>query len=486
MVNYSSKKKAIFIFFFVILVIRPVFFSEKEMSIDKNVSQRRISPVLASGKLSSYNPTAIRSSSGIIHLLFYHEVQEYDMIGRDIYHTFELEDGTWSVPQKVFLGGYYIFDIRMTEGGFVVYYYNERIAKRGPCKREYDEQTNRWSTEILLFGKIQMVDYLNLSVDESEDFLWWFHAFRVEEDGTYLVVWGFEFWRESNFTHEYESHYLVSRVSSNMSIDTQPILGLTPEYSPSSLTFIPIENSLFLYSHVFHERARLHPNGSWSEWETTGFLERYTYWDSFLVLDRYLLWHGVNGNGPQSTEIWGLIDLAAETLSMRNFNLPHWSHFDYRLDVEGVLDTQDEIVFELGLISNQSIELWEYGSQADNWTQMAAYHHNFDFKINYFYYMFDFDLLRVEEEWHLFWDQSLSESELPYEIFTLSYNEDTENWGSIRQITDTNVIRDDFTGNNLGSLFYYIPEHVIFGVLLLGGLGALIALILFYQKRKTR
>lgn len=86
---------------------------------------------------------AIKTKSGLTHLLFFHEVGEYGANWFEFYHTYEQETGNWSIPRNVFSSRVdTIFNVTLTERGFILYYYDEGIEKRGARYREYNEQSN--------------------------------------------------------------------------------------------------------------------------------------------------------------------------------------------------------------------------------------------------------------------------------------------------------------------------------------------------------
>jgi hypothetical protein len=419
---------------------------------------------LKSKSQSSFSPMAISSRSGLNHLLFLHEVTDYDAIGREYYHTYELEHGKWSLPQKVFIGVSTIFNVTITKTGFIVYYYNEGIEKRGPCYREFDEQSKKWFDETQIFGKSQIIDFLGLSADESKQFSFWIHSFQSVENGSYLIIWSFRFHHSSDFTHESEELYITSIVDGDGTIDSHSLPKLNEGYhSLQQLYFIPKGNRSFLYSSNFNARI-VYSNGTWSEWQTTGFTETLSScWDKSIITDRYLLCHGANRSHVDWPEIWGMVDLTTENLSIENVSLPNWNKNEYRLD----LDLKGEYVIETALISKHSVELWEYDYLIKKWTQLAFLMH--EYKSPYSEEPFNIDLFRDEDSWCVFWDEGINESNSPmlHEIFTVSYNNVTKKWSPIIQVTDTTQISDDYNSGIPGFTFFQVFIGIFFCFLLI-------------------
>ncbi len=448
MIEYSFKKKLLYIL--VILLLTSSFYPIMNVHyINKDTTQHElIRPIKASRDLSSYDPRAFKANSGRTHLLFSHEVQNYDHIRKEYYLSYELSNGNWSLPQKVFKGVQTIFDISAIENGFVVYYYNEGISKReySLCKREYNEQADRWSDELELFGKSQIINYLNLLEEESREIYWWIHSFHSLEDESFFIAWSFQFWHDSNFTHENEDFFFVSKVDPNGSIVSQPIQGYKGQYNSKALTFVMYGNNTFLYDRHYNERTTHFSNGTWSSWQDTVFTEIPSYsWGKCLAVDQYLFCYEINRSNYKET--WSIADLAKENLSVMKINFPHLlaNSTIYHIDLDFNPNSKDDLVFDMALIINQRIELWEFDFLNDNWTQIASFDYNI--KSSYSSDNYNIDLVRHNTKWYVFWDQKLDESIWLHEIFVVSYSEITNEWSPVIQITDENAITDDYTGD---------------------------------------
>jgi hypothetical protein len=76
---------------------------------------------------------------------------------------------------------------------------------------------------------------------------------------------------------------------------------------------------------------------------------------------------------------------------------------------------------------------------------------------------YDFDLIYENGEWQFFWDE-LAEPNHSFEIFTVSYHPQPEDWSAVIQLTDTNTITDDYFEENLTSSISFIV--VLLGLLI--------------------
>lgn len=394
---------------------------------------------LATRDKPSYNPQAYRSCSNKTHLLFLHEVQNYDAIGEAYYHTYEVENGKWSPPQKVSQDSIYSVDI--TENGLIIYYYNHREGIR---TKEFYEPSGLWSREDVLFERSNVTDYLGLSEKESKEFSWWVHDFQMMADGSYYVVW----------SSSYEETYIVSKISKNGTMVSQPLQGLSGQYySLRRMTFINSSDQLFLYSHYYDERTILLPNGTWSDWQESGFAKTFaSCWEQMCIGDQYLLCYGANISNSETWRTWGLVDLTNEVLVIKKIIFPYSlsSRINYQLDLE--LNQNGDLILEMALIMNKELELWKYRYDNATWTHIASL--NYEIKSAYSSDPFTIDLLREGPYWHVFWDQQVDDSRL-HEIYTVYYNSMTDNWSAITQITDTNKITGDYTGGIPGLTFPY-------------------------------
>lgn len=454
----------------------------------------QIKPIIASKNLASYNPRTFRSNSGSIHLLFSHDVQIYDYYRIGYYHTYESRNRTWSIPQKVSNDIDTIFNISESKNGFIVYYYNKGIENRdfrGLCRKDYDEQLNHWFDDVLLFGRPQIIDYLDLSQNESGELVWWVHSFLLKEDESISICWSFDFSPISNFTNDYTELYIVSEVYKNGSIVTQPIQGLEGQYrSLEPLTFVQFENSLFLYSQNYEERAVLLSNGTWSSWQDSGIIQNYYYFDdSILITNRYLFcrvsktWEDDKGEETPST--LALLDLASENLDLSSklLDIPHNPNTSLSYGVDFEVDTNDfaRPVFTMGLITNDTIELWEFNYTNDNWHQINLIKFNVNKSHTGRY--FRIDLMKDGTNWRLFWDQEIGQENLQ-EIFTITYNGISDEWSPVTQVTDTNTIINDYYTEDFNPTLPKI-DHIVFGIFVLICVGILFISIRFSLKRKV-
>ena len=456
---------------------------------NKNSLPSLITSVSASRDFDSHTPRAFRSDSGQTHLLFLHQTQKYDFGDRYFYHSYELEDRSWSVPVKLedlafsdlySMTNFLIIQNESREDDFDVYYNKEGEL----FKTSYNGQSNQWIDSEKLFGKLDIHDYLHLPL--SSDLLSLCgHSLFYLHDETINVVWSFKSCNASLFKHEYERHYLISAVFSNATIKSQVIPGLDAFYHYySSLNFVSRNASLIIYSPQYFYRSILLPNGSWSTWQHSGFAaalmdlygEIHGELTQHLIHNHYL----VSSHKDEDANInWVWTDLTATNLSV------HPIHFPKKLDPR---DTSIRATFNLrestdgsssfltDFVTNSSIELWTYHLLNDTWTliNQLAYSqtntHNFYGEPK----VFNIDLLADGPTWRVFWNQQVKAGNFLHEIFTVSYHTETGEWGQVTQITDTRAITDDYTDG-------IVPG---FSLVILF-LGFLIAIILRRIKRSV-
>jgi len=419
-----------------------------------------VTSVLASRALSSHTPRGFRSDSGQSHLFFLHETQEFDFGDNNFYHTYELEDHSWSVPFSLknktfsdidFLINFMVIQSESREEDFDVYY----NTKGELFKTSYNGQSHQWLDSEKIFGKLDIHDYLDLPL--SSDLLSLCgHSLFYLSDEPLNVVWSFKSRNVSLFNHEYERHYLISTVFSNGTIRSQVIPGLDPFYHfYSSLNFVSRNASLIIYSPQYFYRSILLPNGSWSKWQHSGFAASlmdlhgkiHGKLTQCLIHNHYL----VSSHKDEDANInWVWTDLTATNLSV------HPIHFPNKLDPG---DTSIRATFKLrestnggpsfltAFVTNSSIELWMYHLQNDTWTLISqlAYSQVSTYDFYAKPEIFNIDLLADGPTWRVFWNQQVKAGTFLHELFTVSYHTNTGNWSQVTQITDTRAITDDYT-----------------------------------------
>ena len=416
-----------------------------------------VTSVLASRALSSHTPRAFRSDSGQTHLLFLHETQEYDFGDNNFYHSYELEDRSWTVPFKLegltssdvdFITNSLIIQNESREDDFSVYYNKEGEL----FKITYNGQSQQWSDSEKKFSKIDIFDYLDFQASIDHNILrFWIHSLFYLDDGAFNVVWSFESRNTSLFNHEYENRYLISTVFPNGTIQSQVIPSIGPGHLYQiyhrylEVNFVSWNNTLWLYSPLFIYRSFLLPNGSWSAWQRT---ELYGDRDLQLIHNQYLLNSHLD---DKENFYWTLTDLTATNLSVHPIQFPH------KLDPK---DTSIRATFKLrestigsaaflaAFVTNSSIELWTYNLLNDTWTLISqlAYSQTSTYDFYAKSNVFSIDLLADGPSWRVFWNQQIKTGNRLHELFTVSYHTETGNWSQVTRITDTKAITDDFTG----------------------------------------
>ena len=412
-----------------------------------------ITSVSASRDFSSFAPRAFRSDSDQTHLLFLHDTQKYDFGDRSFYHSYELEDQSWTLPVKLddlaFSDMYSMTNLMVhqnetREDAFDVYYSKGNEVFR----MTYDGQSHLWSEARKLFNKSDILDYLHFQTSLDHDVLeFWIHSLFYLGKGTFNVVWYFDNRNPSLFSHEYVGHYLVSTVFPNGTIQSQVIPSTGSERNLYirylGLNFVPWNTSLMIYSPLFTYRSMLTPNGSWSAWEHSGL---YAKKDFQLIDNRYLL---NSHKDDQQNYYWTLTDLTASNLSEYPIHLPH------KLDPR---DTSNRAAFRLqeghgratfltAFVTNSSIELWTYDLLNDTWSLINQLAYSQTNIINFYAESkaFSIDLLADGPSWRVFWTQRVKTGSFLHEIFTVSYHTDTGMWSQVTQVTNTKTITDDYT-----------------------------------------
>ena len=420
--------------------------------IEENTHNDLITPVFASRDLPSFSPRAVRSGSGRIHLIFLHYFQEYDFGSYKPYHTYELEDGSWSPPEKVIDDHIpSIFTIKPKANGLVIYY-NRGI---GVYMKEFDEQRNKWSDPVKLFRNTLMG-----SVD----------SFFLFNNDSFFVAW---------------DSYMITRVEANGSFTSQVIQGsgIDDGYG----TFVNTPDSLYFYylgtsakRYYYLNKTVLLPNGTWSNWQASNFV--HSLLEIFgggklttsLVADHYVICYATDKNGITK---WGIVDLATDNLTAKLLNLPHKldtsKQYD-RIAIELLMNDHTQPLFMTAFLTNRTIELWEYDYEDNIWSQMSVLEYPItesflDWTVTQSYQPapFNIDLIPDGANWRIFWDQHITGKDLLYEIFTVTYNPVTQEWGSVTQITDTRTITDDYIGDTPGYTFVIVVVTLLMAIILL-------------------
>lgn len=427
-----------------------------------------VEPVVASRNLPSRNPIAFQSGSGRIHLLFLHQNRRAEIVvSYHHYHTFQLEEGGWSVPKKFEQRDITIYYIKPNKSGFTIYF---SIGGLGLYKRMYNEDTDTWLTPVELFGESYILEYLDIPRDE---YRWWIKKYFFIDNDVFIILWCFEV---ETTIHVNENRYIVSRIETNGSIMTHPLEWLYTLYY-GDFQVVSSNGSIFLYRNSLSERSVLYTNGTWSNWHASGldvFSTTYNYplENHWRIIDsRYFIGLTRRRDAKLGTNpFWIKVDLTAENLTVNTFDVPCSSDFytSCKMDFELTSSTSSELIFGAALITNRTIELWNINFLDDEWGKISS----FDNIVNKSWqrrHAFDIDLVHNGSNWLVFWDQNTAPG--CWEIFTVMYNTATREWTPVTQVTDTNTISDDYT-------------HEVPGFISPVSFLSLILTIRFLQKRK--
>ena len=463
-----------------------------------------ITPVAASSDQSSFHPYAFHSGSGRLHLLFLHEFFSVDIMSPFWYHTYELANGSWAPPKRIKPTWAALLAVVPTEEGFITYwsddyiqgpaYYLKTRIYEGINKMEYHENRDQWSDPVIPFGVSHIRDFLQLPDQPINCYL---HSFFLVEDGSFLVVWSFEIsGKDVNLTHKYERTYILSKIDTNGRIVSQPLLELDTKYHPYGyFRIVQYGSSFFLYGFHYTKRVILFSNGTVSLWHDTPLPENlaetlpvttfsehvvYMYRDLGLVVPnsaidiRFLVYH---------SGAWQILDLGKEYLKPTSFMTPYEiipGHrprpFNFVLNLK--LNSTTQQIFTTLAFTNTTIELWKFNYLRlyDNvsWQPISSLSYS---PTNYYSYRGEefpiIELIAEGANWRIFWEQEVNNG-FPYlyEIFTVTYNSDSNEWSSVTQVTNTSLITDD----------YWIPESsgFFFPTVLL----SLVITVLFLKKLK--
>ncbi|MHA2244852.1 MAG: hypothetical protein ACXADY_07770 [Candidatus Hodarchaeales archaeon] len=441
-----------------------------------------ITSVSASRNFSSFTPRSFRSDSGQTHLLFLHETQEHDQGDSTFYHTYELEDSSWTLPYNLegvtfsYSNFMVISQSESNENDFVVYYNKDEEL----LTKAYNGQSHQWSDSEKMFSKLDILDYLHFQTSSDLNILrFQMHSFFCLGEGAFNVVWSFESRNTSLFSHEYEKHYLISNVFSNGTIKSQVIhfVGSDVFYGfHTLLNFVSRNAFLMLYSPSYFYCSTLLPNGSWSSWQFSGFaagiINLYEVVRGGITLQLINNHYLLSSHKDEEANInWVLTDLTATNLSVHLIQLPHKIdplEESMRATFKLLESNTGSPVFMTAFITNRSIELWTYNLLNNTWTLISQLDYT-QTKASVYYgepKVFNIDLLADGPNWRVFWNQQIKAGNYLHEIFTVSYHTETGNWSQVTQITDTRDFTDDYTngivpGFSLFILFLSLLIYVI-------------------------
>ncbi len=457
-----------------------------------------ITPVAASSSFSSFRPTTFYSGSGKLHLLFHHEVSSDVSPSTAIYHMYEHENGSWSRPKRILGMWEIILVIIPTEEGFIIYLapgefldgcclptdYIQIFDEYGIRKYEYNEISDTWSEPLEFWGENQIRDYLELPTQKIHCYL---HSFYIKEDNSFFAVWSFDsYGSDENLSHEYKNRYIFNDVNSDFSHSNSIISQEVPYQNNQFMQLVPFNNSYLLYASGYTKRSMLNKNGSLTDWQELNNIN-YTQpsipfngiyfkreWDHSIitVANRYLFFD----DGKRERI---LIDLTQENLTetVISFLYDISPLLNYR-EIEFEINNSSSLekIFVTALITDEAIELWQFNYTSKNLTLVSSlnetipehskYHPSGQMKI---------DLISDGEKWRIFWSQRVEVS--LYEIFSVSFDTETQQWSSVTQLTFTDDINDDFNPNPMvdpiSMVFLYLS-----GVIIIFAIFALVGYLL--------
>ena len=462
----KTSKGLIFILLFSVAFLFSGFLPSQNVSSQFNL----INSVSASKDFSSYSPRPFRSDSNETHLLFLHEKWDYDLGDSIFYHTYELEDGSWSIPVNLenltFSDDKFMRSIQSesNENDFSLYY----ILNGGFFKKTNDGQNQQWANSEKVFDKRNILDYLPLqSHEDLQGFK--IHSFLHLNEESYYVVWSFT---SSDSNHEGAKHYLVSQVFSNETVKSHILQGSNdsyPHYAP--LNFVYVNNVLMVYSHQYFFRSILWLNGSWSPWHLSGLSEgfgtlygiNYGARTQYLISNQYLL---SSHNDENFNLSWGLLDLTVINVSVHPIQFPNQiklSEKSFQMTFNLLEKNEWFPIFMSAFQTNTSIELWTYDLLNSTWTLISQLD-NTPSKTRVHWgesEIFNINLLVNGTTWRIFWNQRVKEGSSLHEIFTVSYHTEIDEWGPVTQITYTRTITDDCTGYTTPILSFFMTLIVL-------------------------
>ncbi len=466
----KTSKGLIFILLFSVAFLFSGFLPSQNVSSQFNL----ISSVSASKDFSSYSPRPFRSDSNQTHLLFLHEKWDYDQGDSIFYHMYELVDGSWSTPVNLENLTYssdtsiVMIQDESDENNFSIYF-----TKNGELlKKAYNGQNHQWTDSEIVFNKHLILDYLHLQSNEV------LQGFRIHSYyrsmGSEYFVWSFS---SSNLNHKGAEHYHISQVYSNGTIKSCIVEGDTHYYKYRPLNFVYANNMLMVYSPLHFKRTILSSNGSWSPWQISGWTEGFAdlygqaYGEptQYLIFNRYLLNSHTDENFKLS---WGITDLTATNMSVHPIQFPYRIKLyeeSFQMTFKFLENTEVNPKFVTAFQTNISIELWTYDLLNNTWTQINQFENTPSKTITYWGEdsIFNVKLLTDGDTWRIFWNQRVSEGNNLHEIFTVSYNTETDEWSLVTQITYTRTITDDYT-NGIITVLPFFMTIIVLSIVVVG------------------
>ena len=407
----------------------------------------------------SGTPTFYNSSvTGNLHVFFGH----YTLIAHSdtlLYHIYELENGSWSLPKLVF--GYEEFSslgvlegrdhlytrimaIGPSEQGFTLYIYYESPHKIGLSAIEYDENSEQWLDQEEIFAEDYMEDYLSLTTPLIGLEI---HSLFLEENNTFYVGWGYI--DQSDYYSYHRS--IITKVDQDGGCESQDITGKT-FYNGFPMVFYKHNNTLNLYDSYLRYRTILFSNGSWSNWENAtlvsklGYLPRWSpnpWWYSNFIEEQYFFCED-NFNGQVIFLFWDLAQ--GNQLQQKSLTLPYSPYYtnDYEypnLGFELNVSTSGELIFAMGLMTNETIELWQYNSTNNKWKQISVLEIDESLIMQRCSDHYSLEVIKDESDWRIFWRGSC---DARGNLYTTTYDAESKIWGSVICIMNASTIYTDY------------------------------------------
>ncbi len=409
--------------------------------------------------LPSYNPIVFHSGSDKLHLLFQHEVREGDAVLYKYYHMYELENESWSQPRKLkhpntALSAEYEL-INPTESGMDIYYQVETLNGEFLHKIQYKEQSDMWFDPIPVFSKDQVYDFLNLS---NQELVFTIISYTVLNDDSFIVIWRFSFDENNLISHPFENDILCTKVFENGTLSIYPPSLPKKHLIKQSMPIIGNNSQIFLYNKDFSKRLSVLSNGTWSNWQDSGLNgEEYKKDYKFLVNNRYL---AIQTTLMDVALI--LLDLAAEHLSTNEITLPQTPYWGLNI----ILDQTSEIELKyiVSIVTNSTVELWRFDRSTSLWNHISTLNHSISEPCNLRYY----NLIFSQDKLILFLDQRINQE--IYEIFSISYDFNTDTWSQVTQLTDASSFTDDNIDGKTTTSFSFVISVIalLVGIFLKG------------------
>ena len=398
------------------------------------------------------------SVTGNLHVFFpyYMFIAHSDTL---LYHIYELENGSWSLPKLAF--GYDEFSslgvlegrdhlyirimaIRPSEQGFILYIYYESPHKVGLSAIEYDENSEKWLDQKEIFGVDYMEDYLKLATPIIGLTI---HSLFLEENTTFYIVWGYL--DQSDY---YSYHrYIITKVDQVGGCESQDITGKT-FYNGFPMAFYKHNNTLTLFDSYLRYRTILFSNGSWSNWENATLASEHgsfpnwspNPWSDNNFIEEQYFFSQDNLNGQ---EIFLLYDLAqGNQLQQKSLSLPYSPYYTDdnkypNLGFELNVSTSTELIFALGLMTNETLELWQYHSTNNKWKQISILEINESLIMQRCSAHYSLDVIKDESNWRIFWRGSC---DARGNLYTTTYDAESNNWGPVTCIMNASTIYTDY------------------------------------------